>query len=91
MDYSKTPTYNLSAVLQETGLKADLLRAWERRYDLPKPCRTQGGHRLYSAYDIEVIKWLVARQTEGLSISRAADHWRSLTESGLDHLAHYVK
>lgn len=91
MDYSKTPTYNLSAVLQETGLKADLLRAWERRYDLPKPCRTQGGHRLYSAYDIEVIKWLVARQTEGLSISRAADHWRSLTESGLDPLAHYVK
>lgn len=89
-EYNKTPTYNLSAVLQETGLKADLLRAWERRYDLPKPCRTRGGHRMYSPYDIEVIKWLVARQAEGLSISRAADLWRSMTESGRNPLTHYM-
>ena len=85
-EYNKTPTYNLSAVLQETGLKADLLRAWERRYNLPKPGRTQGGHRLYSPYDIEVIKWLMARQAEGLSISRAVDLWESHIDNDRDPL-----
>ena len=40
------PTYNLKVVLKQTGLKADTLRAWERRYGLPKPVRTPGRHRL---------------------------------------------
>ena len=31
-EINKTPTYNLKVVIQETGLKADTLRAWERRY-----------------------------------------------------------
>jgi DNA-binding transcriptional MerR regulator len=53
---SKKPLFNLSMVLQETGIKADTLRAWERRYQLPAPSRTEGGHRLFSAYDIETIK-----------------------------------
>jgi DNA-binding transcriptional MerR regulator len=70
---SKSPAFNLKAVLRETGLAADTLRAWERRYGLPTPQRTAGGHRLYSQYDIETIKWLIARQAEGLSISRAVD------------------
>ncbi len=88
---SKNPTYNLKVVLQETGIKADTLRAWERRYGLPEPDRTGGGHRLYSEYDIEAIKWLLARQAEGLSISRAVTLWRSLEGEGknpLDELAY---
>ncbi len=87
---NRTPTYNLKAVLKETGLKADVLRAWERRYDLPKPDRTPGGHRLYSEYDIETCKWLRARQAEGLSISRAVDLWKELSASGVDPLAKYA-
>ncbi len=59
---SKDPRYNLSYVIQETGIKADRLRAWERRYQLPQPQRTEGGHRLFSEYDIQTIKWLMARQ-----------------------------
>ena len=74
--FSKTPAYNLSAVLHEVGLSADILRAWERRYQLPVPQRTSGGHRLYSQYDIETIKWLKDRQEDGLSISRAVSLWR---------------
>lgn len=81
-----TPTYNLKAVVQETGLKPDTLRAWERRYGLPQPQRTTGGHRLYSQSDIDMLKWLVARQDEGLSISRAVDMWHSLKENGQDPL-----
>jgi methanogenic corrinoid protein MtbC1 len=82
----RTPTYNLKAVVQETGLKPDTLRAWERRYGIPEPDRSGGGHRLYSQYDINTLKWLLARQEEGLSISRAVGLWRSLSAEGHDPL-----
>ena len=81
-----TPTFNLKAVVQETGLKPDTLRAWERRYGLPTPERSQGRHRLYSQRDIDILKWLNARQDEGLTISRAVDLWRKLEVDGKDPL-----
>jgi len=83
---SKVPTYNLKVVIRETGIKPDTLRAWERRYGLPEPDRTAGGHRLYSEYDIETIKWLSERQDEGLRINRAVALWREIEESGQDPL-----
>lgn len=84
---STTPAFNLKVVLKETGIAADTLRAWERRYGLPMPQRSAGGHRLYSQRDIETIKWLIKRQTEGLSISRAVDLWNEELASGSDPLA----
>jgi DNA-binding transcriptional MerR regulator/methylmalonyl-CoA mutase cobalamin-binding subunit len=81
-----TPIYNLKAVIHETGLSPETLRAWERRYGLLKPQRSPGGHRLYSQYDIDMLQWLVARQKEGLSISRAVEMWRSLEKAGQDPL-----
>jgi len=87
MSLSKSPAFNLKVILQETNLAADTLRAWERRYGLPVPQRSAGGHRLYSQYDLETIKWLLTRQMEGLSISRAVDLWNEQTASGIDPLA----
>src|SRR5512145_744383 len=87
---SHSPSYNLQAVLKETGLKADVLRAWERRYELPKPQRTPGGHRLYSEYDIETIKWLRARREEGLSISRAVELWKEIVHAGSDPIVKHA-
>ena len=75
MTFSQAPTYNLKAVIKEIGLTADTLRAWERRYGLPMPQRTRGGHRLYSERDIHVIKWLRRQQSDGLAISRAIGKW----------------
>jgi methanogenic corrinoid protein MtbC1 len=85
-------TFNLKAVLLATGLKADTLRAWERRYGLPQPERSHGGHRLYSQRDIGIVKWLIDRQEEGMSIRRAVDLWRSLEEEGRDplHMAEFA-
>jgi MerR family transcriptional regulator, light-induced transcriptional regulator len=80
------PLYNLKAVVQQTGLKPDTLRAWERRYGMPTPERSEGGHRLYSRRDIETIRWLMTRQREGLSISRAVELWQQLQASGQDPL-----
>ncbi len=86
MTISKKPRYNLSLILQETGLKADTVRAWERRYKLPLPTRSEGGHRLYSDYDLATLKWLVSRQKEGMRISQAVNYWMDLVNSGNDPL-----
>jgi DNA-binding transcriptional MerR regulator/methylmalonyl-CoA mutase cobalamin-binding subunit len=81
------PYFNLKAVVKQTGLKPDTLRAWERRYGLPTPERSSGGHRLYTRHDIEALKWLMGRQKEGLTIGRAVDLWRQLESEGQDPLA----
>ncbi len=78
--------FNLKAVVRQTGLKPDTLRAWERRYGLPRPERSEGGHRLYSQRDIDTVRWLMARQREGLSISRAVELWQQIEDSGRDPL-----
>jgi len=83
------PAYNLKVIVAETGIKPDTLRAWERRYGLPNPKRTKGKHRLYSQHDLELVKWLLARQSEGLSISRAVKLWKQLEEDGQNPLLVY--
>lgn len=68
---SIAPIFNTKAVAHETGVPADTFRAWERRYGVPLPQRTAGGHRLYSERDIAVIRWLRDRTAEGMNISHA--------------------
>ncbi len=85
-DTYREPIYNLKSVVRETGIKPDTLRAWERRYGLPEPARTEGGHRLYSQRDIEIVKWLLDRQQEGLRIKGAVELWRSLEVDGQEPL-----
>ena len=84
--YNRTPIFNLQLVVHQTGLTPDTLRAWEKRYNFPQPDRTSGGHRLYSEYDIETLKWLLARKEEGMSIGRAVALWRQLEAEGRDPL-----
>ncbi len=86
---SQSPVYNLNVLVRETGISADLVRAWERRYGMPMPQRSRGGHRLYSQQDIEMVKWLLARQEDGLTISRAVALWREIEAKGRDPLAEY--
>lgn len=80
----KTPRFNLSVVTREAGIHADTLRAWERRYGLPQPKRSEGGHRLYSQLDIETIRWLQARLEEGMRIKQAVAFWQELIRTGKD-------
>ncbi len=83
----ETPRFNLKATVKQTGVKPDTLRAWERRYGLPNPERSSGGHRLYSQHDIGTIKWLSARQRDGLSIKQAVEMYRLIEAEGRDPLA----
>ena len=41
--FSKSPVFNLKAVLQETGLIADTLRAWNAAMDYPRRTAAQAG------------------------------------------------
>ncbi|MCG8347263.1 MAG: MerR family transcriptional regulator [Chloroflexales bacterium] len=85
--FSNTPLYNTKAVAQETGVPADTFRAWERRYGVPRPQRTEGGHRLYSERDIAIIRWLRDRTSEGLTISQAIALMANGTETNLSWLS----
>lgn len=65
--------YLMSTVVKRSGVKADLIRAWERRYQAVTPTRTEGGHRVYSDTDIFRLKLLNQATSEGHSISQVAN------------------
>jgi DNA-binding transcriptional MerR regulator/methylmalonyl-CoA mutase cobalamin-binding subunit len=66
-----TPVYTIKTVVQETGIAPATLRAWERRYGVLSPGRSDGGYRLYSERDISTLRWLKSQVDAGVSISRA--------------------
>ena len=78
--HATEPIYNIKAVVQKTGIPADTVRAWERRYGVPRPQRTETGRRLYSEHDIAAIRWLRERTVAGMTISQAIQQLRSLGE-----------
>jgi DNA-binding transcriptional MerR regulator len=56
-----------------TGVNTVTLRAWERRYGLLKPLRTNKGHRLYRQEDVELVKKIQAWLARGLAISKVSE------------------
>jgi DNA-binding transcriptional MerR regulator/methylmalonyl-CoA mutase cobalamin-binding subunit len=62
--------YPIRTVATLTGVNPITLRAWERRYGLIKPTRTESGHRLYTQNDIDNIHRIVALLDKGVSISQ---------------------
>src|SRR5579859_2677677 len=78
--YADVPLFNTKAVVQQTGIAAPTLRAWERRYTILSPERAQNAYRLYSARDIALIRWLKERVDAGMSISQAVSLFRHLEE-----------
>ena len=78
--YSNYPLYNTKAVVQQTGIPAPTLRAWERRYTFLLPGRAENSYRRYSERDIAVIRWLKERVDSGMSISQAIALFRHLDE-----------
>ena len=67
------PIYPMRVVLRRTGLSPDLLRAWERRYQVVAPGRTAGGQRLYSEADVERLTLLRRATLYGHAISQIAE------------------
>ena len=67
------PRHPIRVVAQRTGLSTPVLRAWERRYSVVIPSRSNGGQRLYSDADIRRLQLLATAVDGGRSIGLIAD------------------
>ena len=54
--------YSIGEVAERCGINPVTLRAWQRRYGLLKPQRSEGGHRQFDEEDIlrieEIKRWI---------------------------------
>ncbi|MEO6044478.1 MAG: MerR family transcriptional regulator [Tepidiformaceae bacterium] len=57
---------------QQSGVSADVLRSWERRYGLFTPERTAGGFRLYTDDDLRRVMLMKDLIAAGVSPAEAA-------------------
>ncbi len=69
---SGTPRHPIGVVARRTGLKQDLIRAWERRYGAVEPGRSETRRRFYSDEDIERLLLLRRVVSGGRAISQVA-------------------
>jgi len=76
------PRHPIQVVVRRTGLSADLIRVWERRYQAVSPQRSTSSRRLYSDADIERLILLHRATLSGRRISDVA----SLPETELSKL-----
>jgi DNA-binding transcriptional MerR regulator/methylmalonyl-CoA mutase cobalamin-binding subunit len=65
-------TLRIGELSRRTGVTPELLRAWEQRYGLLKPARSDGGFRLYSEQDERRVRTTTALIGQGLSAAEAA-------------------
>lgn len=63
----------IGELARRTGVSPELLRAWERRYELLSPVRSSGGFRLYSAEDERRVGRMTAALERGISARQAAE------------------
>jgi DNA-binding transcriptional MerR regulator len=68
----ETPALRIGAVARRTGVAVTTLRAWESRYGVLRPGRTEGGHRLYSEEDVDRVLAVLRLTSQGWSVSAAA-------------------
>ena len=57
---------------RRVGVTPEVLRAWERRYGILSPTRTDGGFRLYGDDDERRIRRMLQHLEQGLSAAEAA-------------------
>lgn len=69
---TKSGHYRAKTLAASAGISTNLLRAWERRYELFEPDRQPSGHRLYTEDDLTVIRRVRDLLDSGLSIGEAA-------------------
>ena len=64
--------YRINVVARQAGISTQLVRAWERRYGLLTPKRTDAGYRVYSDDDIVLLRGAKAMVDQGRSISEVS-------------------
>ena len=82
MNSERGARHPIRVVSRRTGLSPALLRAWEKRYGVVTPSRSEGGQRLYSDEDVHRLALLHRVVEEGRNISQVS----SLTLEQLEAL-----
>lgn len=67
---SEEKLYAIRDVAEITGVKPVTLRAWQRRYNLIQPQRTEKGHRLYRQQDLDTIREVQSWLAKGIAIGK---------------------
>lgn len=62
--------FPIREVARLTGVNPVTLRAWERRYGLIQPTRTESGHRLYSRTDVDTVHRILDWIERGVAVSK---------------------
>ena len=89
--------YSIGEFARLSGITATTLRAWQRRYGLLKPQRTEGGHRLYSEDDVRQALIILDWVKKGVPIGqvksllerpapRRTNNWQTLQQTLLERL-----
>ncbi|RYZ43377.1 MAG: MerR family transcriptional regulator [Myxococcaceae bacterium] len=65
-------TYRIHIAAELSGVRVELIRAWERRYGVLVPERTPAGYRVYTDRDVALLKRLKGLTDEGVAIREAA-------------------
>lgn len=76
------PALRIGELSRRTGVTVPTLRAWERRYDLLEPERSDGGHRLYTEEDVQRVTRMLGLIDRGWSASAAAREVRAQRAAG---------
>ena len=71
------PVYSIGAAAKILDVPSATLRAWEERYGVITPIRSEGSQRLYSRSQIERLKYIKSQIDAGVS---AADAHRLLAQ-----------
>jgi len=66
------PVLRIGELSRRAGVSGHVLRAWERRYGLLQPVRSDGGFRLYTEADEKRIRQMRDHLARGLSAAEAA-------------------
>ncbi|MEO5745872.1 MAG: MerR family transcriptional regulator [Terracoccus sp.] len=64
--------FTIKRAAEVTGISVATLRAWERRYGVVHPQRSDGGYRLYSDADVRALAIMNSLVNEGWSAKEAA-------------------
>jgi hypothetical protein len=70
---TNVPQLSMGMVSQATGIPADTIRTWERRYCVVTPTRDTRGRRLYSAAQVERLRTIAALAERGDRVADIAD------------------
>lgn len=72
MEEDELPRFRIGELSRRVEVSPTVLRAWEKRYELLRPARSEGNFRLYSFGDVARVWTMKAHLARGMAAAEAA-------------------